>query len=248
VTVLPPAARTHTPRGVHVVRIARLDLTFAPCAWPFAEAWRAAIDTHFAGLRRQKPALFNGRVLLMHRFAVSEDAFHGAYLETDYASFLAWRDWDFPDKTMHNCFGMGAVRSSDGAFLLGVMGSHTANAGKVYFPAGTPEPRDVVDGVVDMDGSVRRELAEETGLIADGMDAQPGWHVIFAGPRIALMKVLRTHETAESLRQRALNHLAGEAQPELAGVRMVCGPADIDPGMPSHVSAFLHHVWQSDRD
>ena len=88
----------------------------------------------------------------------------GAYLETDFASFIAWRDWGFPDKTMRNCFPMAALRSSDGAFLLGVMGAHTATAGQVYFPAGTPDPNDVVGERVDLEAGVMRELPEETGL------------------------------------------------------------------------------------
>ena len=68
----------------------------------------------------------------------------GAYLETDFASFLAWRDWGFPDRRCATASRMAALRSADGAFLLGVMGRHTATAGQIYFPAGTPDPTDIV--------------------------------------------------------------------------------------------------------
>ena len=230
-----------------VVPLARPELVFAPRPWPFADARRAEIDAHFAELRRQKPALWNGRVLLMHRYAIDRDVLRGAYLETDYASFLAWRDWGFPDRSVWNCFGMGAVRATDGAFLLGIMGAHTANAGLTYFAAGTADPQDIVDGTVDLDGSIRRELAEETGLNADTMDAKPGWHAVFAGPRIAMVKVLNARASAETLRALVLNHLGRQARPELADVRLVRGHADIDATFPNHVVAFLDYVWRSTR-
>src|SRR6266576_268539 len=87
--------------------------------------------------------------------------------EVDFASFIAWRDWGFPDKSVRNCFPMAALRSSDGAFLLGVMGSHTATAGQIYFPAGTPDPNDINGNTVDLERGVIRELIEETGLGID---------------------------------------------------------------------------------
>ena len=94
----------------------------------------------------------------------SVDCFRADYFEADFASFLAWRDWGFPDKGVFNGFGMGALRGSDGAFVLGEMAANTANAGRIYFPSGMSDPCDVRDGAFDIAGSIMREVEEETGL------------------------------------------------------------------------------------
>jgi 8-oxo-dGTP pyrophosphatase MutT (NUDIX family) len=228
---------------IETIRIRRLELAFAPRRWPFADERRADIARYFAELRQAKPALWNGRMLLLHHHAVEGDVFRGGYLETDFASFVAWRDWGFPDATMKHCVALGALRASDGGFLLGVMNSHTLNAGKVYFPAGVPDPSDIVDGMVDLDGSVRREMAEETGLEGDAYAAEPVWYSVLTTPAIAHFKLLHAGETAPVLRERIRAHLARETHPELADIRIVRGPEDLDPMMPISVSTFLRYVW-----
>ena len=140
---------------------------------------------------------------------------------------------------MCDCFGAAAIVAADGAFLLGVMGAHTFNAGRSYFPCGTPDPDDIVAGQVDLDVSVRRELKEETGLDITEFAAEPGWTTVFDLPLIAHIKVLRSRDSAEALRARVLGHLARERQPELADIRIVRGPADFDPTMPRFVTTFL---------
>jgi 8-oxo-dGTP pyrophosphatase MutT (NUDIX family) len=189
-----------------------------------------------------RPKLWNGEVLLMHRHHLDRGALDGAFLQTDFASFLTWRDWDFPEAGVTNCFSMGALRASDGAWIMGVMAPHTSAAGRIYFPAGTPDPSDVVDGSVDLAGNVIREVAEETGLGGGDFTGESGWHCVIDGPRIALLKVLQAHEPADILRARIRDHLAGEAVPELADIRIVRSPRDFDPMMPRFVTAFLDHT------
>jgi 8-oxo-dGTP pyrophosphatase MutT (NUDIX family) len=226
-----------------VVRIDRLKLAFEPRPWDFATRRRTEIDRHFDKLRRDKPALWNGRVLLAHRCTVEATTLHAGYLETDFASFLAWRDWGFPDPNIYNCFALGALRASDGGFLLGVMAAHTANAGKSYFPGGTPDPGDIVGNAVDLEGSVRREVAEETGLATEALDFEPGWHAVLAGVRIALIKLMQAREPADALRARILDRIARQTNPELSDIRIAKAPADIDPSMPDFVVAFLLDAW-----
>jgi hypothetical protein len=226
-----------------VVRIERLELAFSPRPWAFAAQRRAEINAYFARLRRDRPALWNGRVLLLHRHRIDGPVFEGAFLETDFASFIAWRDWGFPDAAVTNCFAMGALRGSDGAYLLGCMAPHTAGAGRIYFPSGTPDPDDVAGGSVDLGGSVLREIAEETGLTSADLVAEAGWYSVLCGPRIAQMKILQAHEPAEALRTRIRAHLRSEPEPELSDVMIVRTPADLDPRIQPFVSAFLMHVW-----
>jgi 8-oxo-dGTP pyrophosphatase MutT (NUDIX family) len=236
-----------TNRGVTEIPIIRLDhlaLGIDRGPWRFAEERRAEIDAHFAALKRQTPQLWNGRVLLLRRGEIADGTLRGAYLETDFASFIAWRDWGFPDKSMRNCFPMAALHAADGAFLLGVMAAHTANAGHVYFPAGTPDPSDIVGDAVDLAGGVMRELTEETGLGPSDVAAESGWYAVPLDQRIALMKVLEAPEDAAALRRRILAFLAAQTQPELADIRIVRDEGDLDPMMPPYVAAFLKSRWR----
>jgi 8-oxo-dGTP pyrophosphatase MutT (NUDIX family) len=222
-----------------IFTVERLELCFAPRPWAFAQERRAEIDEFFAMLRREMPALWNGRVLLLHTQVVRDGVFSGEYLETDYASFAAWRAWGRPPAGVRDCFGAAALMTSDGAFLLGVMAPHTFNGGRIYFPCGTPDPDDIVGGKVDLDGSVWRELKEETGLTAAEAAPQPGWTTVMDGNLIAQIKLLRAAVTAEVLRARILEHLSHERQPELADIRIVRGQQDFDDAMPRFVTAFL---------
>jgi 8-oxo-dGTP pyrophosphatase MutT (NUDIX family) len=229
--------------SLRIVPVDRLDVSFTPYAWPFAEARRGDIATHFEARRQATPQIWNGRILLMRDFAIADGVLRGCYFETGFADFLAWRDWNFPDPAVVNCFAMGALRSSDGAFLMGVMGGHTANAGRIYFAAGTPDRDDLRGDTVDLFGNVLREIGEETGFTAADLAVQPGWHAVIDGPRVAVMKPIAVPFEAAEARARMLRHLASENEPELSDIRIVRSAADLDPAMPHFVTAYLTHMW-----
>jgi 8-oxo-dGTP pyrophosphatase MutT (NUDIX family) len=216
-----------------------------PWSWPFAETRRTEIDAYFRAAQAAQPALWNGRVLLLRDHAIAGRVMTGSYFETDFASFLAWRDWGFPDRSVRNAFPQAALKAADGAFLLGVMGGHTANAGHIYFPSGTPDPSDVDGDRVDVGASLARELGEETGLDAGDVTIEPGWTAVFDGPRIALFRIVRSAEPAALFRERILRNLASIAEQELADIRVVRSPADYDPQMTGYVTAYLDDYWGS---
>ena len=220
-------------------RVTSLDLAVQPWSWPFAEARRADIDAHFALKQREKPKLWNGQVLLGRNPVFAGECFTADYFETDFASFLAWRDWGFPDKDVFNGFGMGALLASDGAFALGEMGQHTSNAGRIYFPSGTPDLDDIRGAALDIEGSVARELEEETGLTAAEYRGEPHWHCVFTGPAVAMIRILRVDLPGEALRARIEANLAGQESPELAAIHLVRGAGDLTAAMPRFVTAFI---------
>ena len=226
-----------TPAVIH--RVTTLDLSFQERPWPFADQRRADIDAHFALRQRDKPEIWNGRVLLGRDADISGDCFRANYFETDFASLLAWRDWGFPDPEIFNGFGMGALRCADGAFVMGEMGQHTANAGQIYFPAGTPDLDDLRDGKVDMDDSVMRELEEETGLTPADYKAGDYWDCVVVGATIAMMRILHTDISGEAIRTRIEANLAAQDHPELSRIHLVRGISDLTATMPRFITAFI---------
>src|SRR5829696_2243327 len=225
------------PLVIH--RVSALDLVVEAWTWPFAETRRAEIAAHFAGQQREKPAMWNGRVLLGRNPVFAGDRFSASYFETDFASFLAWRDGGFADKSVFNGFGMGALRCNDGAFVLGEMASHTANAGRIYFPSGTPDLDDISEGSVDMSGSVAREVAEETGLTTADYHADAHWDCLVSGSTIAMIRVLNVDTSGEALQERIERNLARQPQPELCAIHLVRAASDLTSAMPRFVTAFI---------
>jgi 8-oxo-dGTP pyrophosphatase MutT (NUDIX family) len=230
---------------VHVLEVAELDLVFEPSRWAFAERRAASIAAHWARLRKSKPTLFNGRVLLLGGRVIETRPdgalkLSGVYFETDYADFLVWREFGYPGEPVDNCFSMAALRAADGAFLLGEMAPHTYSAGEIYFPAGTPDPTDIFEGKVDLDASVRRELFEETGVKADEATIAPGWTLVFAPQRIACMKLMTLPVSAPRAKARIDAFLARDAHAEFSRVHIVRGPWDIDETrVPIFVADYL---------
>jgi 8-oxo-dGTP pyrophosphatase MutT (NUDIX family) len=225
-----------TPPVIH--RVTTLDLSFHSRPWPFAEQRRAEIDAHFSVKAREKP-IWNGRILLAHNPEFAADRFSASYFEADFASFLAWRDWGFPDVSVFNGFGMGALRCADGAFVLGEMGQHTSNAGRIYFPSGTPDLDDISGGAVDISGSVAREVLEETGLTPADYRAGPHWDCVVSGSAIAMIRILHVDLAGDALRARIEANLARQRQPELCAIHLVRGVNDLTAAMPRFVTAFV---------
>lgn len=232
-----------------ILAVSDVRLTASSEAWPLDSALSARIAAHWERAVESNPRLWNGRVLgtiapgRPGGIAIDDGVLSARTVEGDYAAFLAWRDWGFPEIGVRNLFGSAVILSGDGALIYGVMGAHTANAGRVYPPGGSLEPGDVVaDGRVDVFGSIDRELQEETGLMAADAAVEANY-VIFDGPRVSVARVLRFEETAERLARQVRLNLDRQTDRELTDVAVIRTGAVLDPlRVPGYARTLAAHV------
>lgn len=225
---------------IEIAAASTLHCVLEPHDWAFDRLRGAEIDAHWAERRAAVPALYDGPVLLAHSVSRGETALGVKFFETRFSRFLAWRDFGFPDAGVYNCFSMPALRSADGAFLLGEMGADHSAAGAIYFPAGTPDPSDLRDGMVDLEANLLRELEEETGIAPQEARLSPDWTIVYAGPRVACMRIAQSPLSAAELEMRVNSYIASQKKPELAGVRMVARRAELaEPRMLGFIRRFL---------
>lgn len=229
--------------AVELREVTQVEGRLAPFTWDWAARERDDLDARWRAMAGDNPAMFDGRVLLAHRWAFEGERFSADYFETDFSRFIGWRDRGSPDVAVANCFAMAALRGADGAFLLGEMASNTANPGKIYFPAGTPDRGDVAGDRVDLAGSALRELCEETGLGAGDVEVAPDWTVLKVGQRIACLRQMTCREDADAVVQRIHAALARQEDRELARMHVVRRVGDIDAmRMPPFIVAYLEEA------
>lgn len=208
-----------------------LDLRLGSEAWAFASEHRLRIAGHWQELVAQHPQLWNGEVLICLKAEIRGGILSGRFAKTDYASFMAWRNWGAPDETACNMFGTPVVLTSDRAIIFAEMARQTMNGGMIYPPSGSLEPRDIrSDGTVDVLGSIAAELREETGL--DAAEAVPGQlFAIRDAHRLAVVQAITFRQSAAEMVSAFAAHHDPEA--ELARLVVIRSAADADPRMPA---------------
>lgn len=232
------------PEAHRLTRLTRIEARLVAYDWPWARENVGVIEDNWRLRKARSPAMFDGPVLLSCACAVGEGTCRIDLFETTFSRFIAYcdiahRDRSTFDGRVANAFAAIVPWTADGAVLVGEMGAHTANAGQLYFPCGTPDRDDVRGACVDLAGSAARELFEETGL-ALPPDAAHAWILLEGEGRLAFLRPVKFPESAAALCRRIEKHRLGETEPELAGLRVVRGAGDIDAGRtPGFVRAYL---------
>jgi 8-oxo-dGTP pyrophosphatase MutT (NUDIX family) len=239
------------PSEGRVVDVDRCDLVVGEKPWAFAREHATAIDAHWARRSAESPQFFNGRVLMLSRFDIEGGVLSGDVFETDFKSFLFWREsGEKPGCGIVDAFGSALIRAGDGAVLLGKQRPGNINSGLSYLPGGFIDRRDIChDGqrrVIDIRASIRREIAEETGLTELDYTEQPGFIVTVLAAQVSIAVTFRCHLPAIELRAKILAHILSEENPELDDVVIVRSADDIKGlPMPPYARTLINTLYGS---
>lgn len=228
--------------GPKIIPVARVEVRLVPGEWEFARRNSGSIDAHWQDRTRRQPQLYNGEYFMLSRWRLDGDVFAGECIQTDFKSFLYWRDHDAPDRSIHDFFPAAALHTSEGWLVLGRTGPLTSNPGLAYPPLGSPEPADVHDGRFDVDATILRETREETG-IAVTRDALGPPLLIVDPPRMVVFRPVRLNRPAQAVVAEIAAFLAATPAPELSGTVLVRSIGDIDAArMPPYTIAYIRHA------
>lgn len=225
------------PRGV-VVPVHAVDIILDPSTHPFETENAAAIDANWQVEVAANPALFDGRIVLLSELSYSNGRLVGRCHETRYATLLYWR-LERNGALAEHAFAHAALVSADNALVAIRMGAHTANAGRVYFAAGSFEPMDFRDGQVDIDFNMQREVGEETGLEIGGAPKDEGYHLYSHASGNVIFRRYRLAEPADVIAERIAAHVAAEAEPEIEGPVIIRDAENVPDGVMPHMAAIV---------
>lgn len=227
-----------------VFTAADLDLRVTDGNWPFAARHAAEIDAHWERRVREMPGFFNGLVHVLTDYALSGGTLRGCLIRVPFKGFLYWRETGHPDRNVMDAFGSGLILSAEGEVLLGRQRAGNLNSGLSYPPGGFIDARDVgPDGRVDLEGSVAREISEETGLAAPAIRRAGGYVITVCGPALSIAVPYRATLPAATLLGAARRHIANDPDHELADVVLATpGQRCASLSMPAFAEALLDHL------
>lgn len=224
------------PRNT-VFAIERLDIRLDPGPHPFERDNGAAIAGNWERERREHPGVFDGTVVLLSELAFRAGVLAGTCHAVRYSSFLYWRRTRRSDA--EHAFAHAVMVAADGTLVAIRMGPQTANAGRVYFAAGSFEPSDFPDGQVDLHGNMRREVMEETGLDLGAARMEPQLHALSVPGGTVIFRRYVMPVSAEELAERIRAHVAADPDPEIVGPEIIRPDGPSPDGLMPHMPALI---------
>ncbi|QPC92352.1 hypothetical protein [Mesorhizobium sp. INR15] len=225
------------PRNV-ILPVDAIDVRLDPGPHPFERDNGQAISENWQREIAANPALFDGTVVLLSELALHDRRLVGRCHAVNYSTFTLWRQRRAGSGAEH-AYGHAMLVAGDNALVAIRMGAHTVNAGRVYFAAGSFEPMDFRDGLVDVDFNMIREVREETGLDFSGITRDTHYHALSTPRGTVIFRRYRETASADELARRIRAFVATEAEPEIEGPVIIRHAGDLPDGLMPHMKPLI---------
>jgi len=224
------------PLGV-ILPVDQVDVRLDPLAHPFERDNQRAIAENWQREIVAKPALFDGTVVLLSEFGYDGGRLFGRCHAVRYSTFMYWRK-DRAGTAAH-AFAHPMLVTKDNALIAIRMAAHTVNAGRVYFAAGSFEPEDFPDGIVDPHGNMAREVREETGLDISGARRGERHYALATTRGTVIFRRYFLDEEADQIASRIRDFVAGESEPEIEEPVIIRHARDLPDGLMPHMPPMI---------
>jgi 8-oxo-dGTP pyrophosphatase MutT (NUDIX family) len=225
------------PRNV-ILPVDAIDVRLDPGPHPFALDNEQAIAENWQREISANPALFDGTVVLLSALAWRDRRLVGRCHAVSYSTFMLWRKRR-ADSGAEHAYGHAMLVAGDNALMAIRMGSHTVGAGSVYFAAGSFEPVDFHDGLVDVDFNMIREVREETGLDLSDAVRGPHWHALSTTSGTVIFRRYHVDGSADDIASRIRAFVAAEVDPEIEGPVIIRNATDLPEGLAPHMKPLV---------
>lgn len=224
------------PLGV-IVPVEEIDVRLDPSQHPFEQGREDAIAENWRREIAAKPALFDGTVVLLSEFGYDGGRLFGRCHAVRYSTFMYWRT----DRvgTAAHAFAHPMLVTKDNALIAIRMGAHTVNAGRVYFAAGSFEPEDFPNGLVDPHGNMVREVREETGLDISAVRRGDRHYALATERGTVIFRRYFLDGTADEIASRIRDFVASEAEPEIEDPVVIRNTGDLPEGLMPHMPQMI---------
>lgn len=225
------------PRNA-VLPVDFVEVRLDPGPHPFERDNALAIAENWSKEIAANPALFDGTVVLLSALSYGGSRLVGRCHAVRYSTFMLWRGNRQVAGAEH-AYAHAMLVAGDNALVAIRMAPHTVNAGRVYFAAGSFEPADFRDGLVDVDFNMIREVREETGLDLTAAERDRRYHALSMSSGTVIFRRYRETASADEIAQRISAFVATEADPEIEGPVIIRHAADLPDGLMPHMKPLI---------
>lgn len=234
------------PQEGRLFPVSGYDISVAEGPHPLYLQKRDEIEANWIEEHAANPALFNGEMLIHRDIRVdAEGQLIATGHLTPYATMLWWRKQPTRPIAEH-LFPIAVPITSDGAILAIEMSAKTANAGRVYCAAGSLDAHDIVDGKVDLDANMMREVMEETGIDLSTATPIGGYLGVRVFRAVTLFQAFLLPYDAEEACARVRHHMETDHEQEIAGPVIIRDKSRDGRNYPAFMPPIIDRIFSGD--